>query len=70
MLSMDQKDLFTLFRSLREEKTEEEIYEVFENYEINKLDIKRMYRYLEKHCLPDVINEDEDEDILSITSNL
>jgi hypothetical protein len=68
MLSMDQKDLFTFFHSLREEKTEEEIYEVFENYEINKLDIKRMYRYLDKHCLSDII--DEEEDNISMTSNL
>ena len=28
MLSMDQKDLFTFFHSLREEKTEEEIYKL------------------------------------------
>mgnify|MGYP006955075716 CR=1 FL=1 len=39
-----------------------------ENYEINKLDIKRMYRYLDKHCLSDII--DEEEDNISMTSNL
>jgi hypothetical protein len=65
-LSMDQSDLFTFFLHLREEKTEEDIYEIFENYEINKLDIKRMYRYLDKHCLSDNIDEDD----LSIISNI
>lgn len=68
ILSMDQKDLFSLFHSLREEKTEDEIYEIFENYDISKLDIKRMYRYLDKHCLPD--NIDEDEDNVSISSKM
>ena len=71
MLSMDQKDLFTFFRSLREEKNEEEIFEVFENYEINKLDIKRMYRYLDKHCLSDITDDDGDgDDVMSISSNV
>ena len=46
---MDQKDLFAFFLNLRSEKTEEEIYELFENYEICKLDINRMYRYLDKY---------------------
>ena len=65
-LSMDQKDLFAFFLTLREEKTEEDVYEIFENYEINKLDIKRMYRYLDKHSSIDSIDEDD----LSISSNL
>ena len=54
-LSMDQKDLFAFFQSIREEKSEDEIYEMFENYEISKLDVKRMYRYLDKHSLSDNI---------------
>jgi replication factor C subunit 1 len=65
-LSMDQKDLFAFFLTLREQKTEEDVYEIFENYEINKLDIKRMYRYLDKHSSIDSIDEDD----LSISSNL
>ena len=63
---MDQKDLFAYFLHLREEKTEEDIYDIFENYEINKLDIKRMYRYLDKHCLYDNVDDDD----LSILSNI
>ena len=60
-LSMDQKDLFAFFLNLREKKTEDEIYEIFENYDINKLDINRMYRYLDKNYL---ITAEEEESIV------
>lgn len=63
-LSMDQKDLFAFFLNLREQKTEDEIYEIFENYDINKLDINRMYRYLDKNYLTNIIDND-DESIIS-----
>jgi hypothetical protein len=69
-LSMDQKDLFAFFHSIREEKTEDEIYEMFENYEISKLDIKRMYRYLDKYSLSDVMDEIEIDDEFSVSSNI
>ena len=67
-LSMDQKDLFAFFQSIREEKTEDEIYEMFENYEISKLDVKRMYRYLDKHSLSNELSEIDIEDDFSISS--
>jgi hypothetical protein len=70
-LSMDQKDLFAFFQSIREEKSEDEIYEIFENYEISKLDVKRMYRYLDKYSLfSDIneINEAEMNDDFSVSS--
>ena len=60
-LSMDQKDLFAFFLNLREKKTEDEIIEIFENYDINKLDINRMYRYLDKNYL---ITTEEDDSIV------
>ena len=59
MFGMDQSDLFAFFLSLRDEKTEEEIYEIFENYEINKLDINRMYRYLDKHGAGETVDDEE-----------
>ena len=37
-----------------------EIEELFEDYNINKLDIKRMYRYLDKNIKKD-IEDDIDE---------
>ena len=58
---MDQKDLFAFFLNLREKKTEDEIIEIFENYDINKLDINRMYRYLDKNYL---ITTEEDDSIV------
>ena len=58
-LGMDQKDLFAFFNDLRNEKSEDEIYILLENYEISKLDISRMFRYLDKYsCI--VSNDSND----------
>lgn len=48
-LNMDRSDLFLFFIDLRNKKTVEEIITLFnnENYEINKLDINRIYRFLD-----------------------
>ena len=50
-LSMDKKDVFSYFLSLRQKYTDEQIYEIFDNdnYQINKLDINRIYRYLDSY---------------------
>ena len=67
---MGQKDLFAFFLNLREEKSEEEIYIILENYEINKLDINRIYRYLDKYSHKDNILENVQDDDVSIASNI
>lgn len=67
-LGMDQKDLFAFFQQLRNEKTEEEILVYLENYEINKLDINRIFRYLDKYST--IEDNDVGADDESITSNL
>ena len=69
-LSMDQKDLFAFFLEMRNKKTELEIYEMFETYEISKLDVNRMYRYLDKYLdVDDSISDlNDDCDIASVTS--
>ena len=59
---MDQKDLFTFFYNLRNEKSEEEIQIYLENYEINKLDINRMFRYLDKHSTMNIVDNNADAD--------
>ncbi len=48
-LNMDKKDLFSFFMNLKKENTIEEIIEMFnnDNYDINKLDISRFYRYID-----------------------
>ena len=58
---MDQKDLFAFFYNMRNEKSEEEILLYLENYEINKLDINRMFRYLDKYS--SMTTNDVDVDI-------
>ncbi len=68
-LSMDQKDLFAFFLNLRNEKTEDEIIQLFENYDINKLDINRMYRYLDKTYDSQILNDDADNDDNSLNYN-
>ena len=48
-LGMDKKDLFSFFIYLKNTYDENEIIHLFENYEMNKLEISRIYRYLEKY---------------------
>ena len=70
-LSMDKKDLFAFFLNLRKEHDDNFIYTLFENYEINKLDICRIYRYLDKYSKENVTEECDDEcecDIKSLDS--
>ena len=46
---MDQRDLFTFFMTLKKQYSEEEIPRILEMYEITKLDVNRIYRYLDKY---------------------
>jgi hypothetical protein len=50
-LGMDKKDLFGFFLNIKNkfDLDSHEINMLFENYEISKLDINRIYRYLEKY---------------------
>lgn len=52
-LNMDKKDMFSFFINLRNTKTIEQIYDLFnnDNYAINKLDINRIYRYLDAYTI-------------------
>jgi DNA polymerase III delta prime subunit len=71
-LDMDKKDLVSFFQELRlffgkEFYNNQEcllhVCNLFENNNISKLDLKRIYRYLDKNVKRDavVINEDEDD---------
>ena len=65
-LDMDKKDLIALFQELRlfygkdfyNQPIMTEIEKLFENYNISKLDIKRMYRYLDKNVKKEGIIEE------------
>jgi hypothetical protein len=48
-LGMDKKDLFGFFIDLKNNSDDNEIVNLLENYEIGKLDINRIYRYIEKY---------------------
>jgi len=63
-LSMDKNDMFAFFLDLKKKYTDNEIVLLFENYDISKLDINRIYRYLEKYTKE---NASETEDIASDT---
>jgi len=64
-LSMDKNDMFAFFLDLKNKYTDNEIVALFENYDISKLDINRIYRYLDKYTkenaadIEDTVSEDE-----------
>ena len=64
-LGMDQKDIFSFFLDLKNKYDDNKMLGLFENYEITKLDINRIYRYLEKYTKVDV-GEDLDIDDKSV----
>ena len=74
-LDMDKKDLMAFFQELRLHYGENfcnqvekmtDLLKLFENYNISKLDIKRIYRYLDKNVKKDIlttIDEELEEDL-------
>jgi len=68
-LEMDKKDIITMFQELRlyydgefchiSEKLNE-VEGIFEDYNITKLDIKRMYRYLDKNVKKEAVGAADD----------
>ena len=48
-LGMDKKDLFGFFMEIKSKNDDSQIVNLLENYEINKLDVNRIYRYIEKY---------------------
>ena len=73
-LSMDKRDLFSFFMELKNKYDDNQILALFENIEISKLDINRIYRYLEKYTKENAQGEDEKEidedDIVDININI
>ena len=47
-LNFDKKDMFSFFIKLKEYNSKEKIFSLLEQYEISKLDINRIYRYIDK----------------------
>jgi uncharacterized protein YdiU (UPF0061 family) len=68
-LGMDKKDMFAFFLDIKNKypSGDNEILALFENYEISKLDINRIYRYLDKYTKEDA--EDMDDIVVSEDEN-
>jgi hypothetical protein len=60
-LGMDKKDLFSFFLELKNKYDDAQLLLLFENYEITKLDINRIYRYLDKYTKENAADENEIE---------
>jgi hypothetical protein len=61
-LNMDKKDLICFFMELKEKYSDyNDVLPIFENYEINKLNIQRIYRFLDNNIKDDKQNELEEE---------
>jgi hypothetical protein len=60
---MDKKDLFAFFLHVFANTDDTQMEAIIEEFEITKLDIQRMQRYLDKCTYPsEVVHEEADDD--------
>jgi hypothetical protein len=52
-MGIDKKDLFCFFLHLKKSLNDEEIYAMMEDIEVTKLDVNRIYKYLDKYLVYD-----------------
>ena len=64
-LNMDKKDVFSYFLHLRNKYEDEEVYNMLADYEITKLDVNRIYRYLDKYTKHETSPDDDASSINS-----
>jgi SpoVK/Ycf46/Vps4 family AAA+-type ATPase len=62
-LGMDKKDIFSFFMNLKSKHSDADIIALLEPQEITKLDINRIYRYIEKYT--NYSTDDKDAECLS-----
>jgi hypothetical protein len=55
--------MFLFFLDIKSKYSDAEILALFENDEISKLDINRIYKYLDKYTKENVLEEDIDNDL-------
>ena len=59
---MDKKDLICFFMELKEKYSDyNDVLPIFENYEISKLNVQRIYRFLENNIKDDKVMIDLEE---------
>lgn len=66
-LAMDRKDMFAMFLDMREKSNDDDIYALMDAQDISKLDVNRMYRYLDAF-LPSTHSDDEEASVISETA--
>jgi predicted ATPase len=64
-LSMDKRDLLTYFNMLKNEHSETDILNIFENVDIQKLDINRMLRFVNKFTDSENNNIGDNHDMMN-----
>jgi DNA polymerase III delta prime subunit len=62
-LGMDKKDIFSFFSNLKKNHSDAEMVSMLEPNEISKLDINRIYRYIEKYTNQILIDGEENGDV-------
>jgi DNA polymerase III delta prime subunit len=60
-IGMDKKDLIGFFEDIKNKYDDNKITILFESYEIGKLEINRMYRYIEKYTKENAIGTSDKE---------
>ena len=65
-LDMNRSDLYVFFMELKNKYDDNEIIQLFENYDINKLDIKRIYRFLDRYIKSDIEDDLDNLDDISV----
>jgi hypothetical protein len=69
-LSMDKKDLLGFFMLIKNSYDENALINLFDNYEISKLDVNRIYRYIDKYIKEDAADTVDKEIELDIEQEL
>jgi len=69
-LGMDKKDAFSFFLELKKKYSENELVPLLENYEISKLEISRIYRYLEKYTKENFVETEDVDDNNSLDNDI
>lgn len=60
LLGMDKKDMIAFLIELRMNNEDDEIYSILDGHDICKLDVDRIYRYIDKYTKKTTINDNDD----------
>jgi len=67
-MGIDKKDLFCFFLYLKKSSNDDEMYKMMDDIEVTKLDVNRIYKYLDKYMFydaPGIKDTNIDIDVLS-----